>query len=79
MSPFVFIIKSKSRYAIVAVHIDDMNLIGTPKELLKTAKYFKNEFEIKDLGKQNMVLAYKSSIKQMECLSINLLMLKKKS
>jgi hypothetical protein len=33
------------------VYVDDLNLIGTPKELIKTATYLKDEFEMKDLGK----------------------------
>ncbi|KAL5755747.1 hypothetical protein ACOSQ2_020493 [Xanthoceras sorbifolium] len=49
--PCVFIKKSESEFTIVAVYVDDMNLIGTPEELLKTAEYLKREFEMKDLGK----------------------------
>jgi hypothetical protein len=33
------------------VYVNDLNLIGTPKELIKTATYLKDEFETKDLGK----------------------------
>ena len=39
--PCVFIKKSESGFAIIAVYVDDMNLIGTPGELLKTAEYLK--------------------------------------
>ncbi|KAM2052997.1 hypothetical protein ACFX1T_002692 [Malus domestica] len=49
--PCVFIKKSNFGFAIVAVYVDDMNLVGTPKELHKTAEYLKSEFEMKDLGK----------------------------
>ena len=45
--------------------MDDLNLIGTPKELTKAANYLKKEFEMKILGKQDIVLACKSSIIQM--------------
>uniref|UniRef100_A0A2N9IE35 Reverse transcriptase Ty1/copia-type domain-containing protein n=1 Tax=Fagus sylvatica TaxID=28930 RepID=A0A2N9IE35_FAGSY len=41
----------ESRFAIVAVFVDDLNLVSTPKELTKTANYLKNEFEMKDLEK----------------------------
>uniref|UniRef100_A0A2N9ITN2 Reverse transcriptase Ty1/copia-type domain-containing protein n=1 Tax=Fagus sylvatica TaxID=28930 RepID=A0A2N9ITN2_FAGSY len=41
----------KSGFAIVAVYVDDLNLVGTPEELTKTADYLKNEFEMKDLEK----------------------------
>ena len=54
--PCVFIKKSNSSFAIVAVYVDDMNLIGSPEELEKTAEYLKNEFEMKDLGKTKYCL-----------------------
>ncbi|KAM1924293.1 hypothetical protein ACFX15_022097 [Malus domestica] len=47
----VFIKKSHSGFAIVAVYVDDMNLIGTHKELARIAAHLKSEFEMKDLGK----------------------------
>jgi hypothetical protein len=47
----VFIKRTSSGFAIVAVYVDDMNLIGTLDELKETAKYLKSEFEMKDLGK----------------------------
>ena len=54
--PCVFIKKSESGFAIIAVYVDDMNLIGTLGELLKTAEYLKKEFEMKDLGKTKYCL-----------------------
>uniref|UniRef100_A0A2N9HZ23 Reverse transcriptase Ty1/copia-type domain-containing protein n=1 Tax=Fagus sylvatica TaxID=28930 RepID=A0A2N9HZ23_FAGSY len=54
--PCVFIKKSESGFAIVAVYVDDLNLVGTPEELTKTADYLKNEFEMKDLGKTKFCL-----------------------
>ena len=55
--PCVFIKKKlESRFAIVAVYVDDLNLVGTPEELTKTPNCLKNEFEIKDLGKKNFFL-----------------------
>ncbi|BBH04774.1 Disease resistance protein CC-NBS-LRR class family [Prunus dulcis] len=48
--------KSESGFAIVAVYVDDMNLIGTSEELQKTADYLKREFEMKDLGKTKYCL-----------------------
>jgi hypothetical protein len=47
----IFIEKTTFGFAIIAVYVDDLNLIGTPKELIKTATYLKDEFEMKDLGK----------------------------
>jgi hypothetical protein len=52
--PCIFIKKSESGFAIIAVYIEDLNLVGTPKELIKTATY------------QNSILAYKLNIFQME-------------
>jgi hypothetical protein len=37
----VFIKQTKSEFAIIAVYVDDLNLVGTPKELTKTATYLK--------------------------------------
>ena len=54
--PCVFIKKSETGFAIVAVYVDDINLIGTPEELAKTAEYLKKEFEVKDLGKTKLCL-----------------------
>ena len=49
--PCVFIKKSETGFAIIAVYVDDLNLVGTPEELTKIAEYLKKEFEMKDLGK----------------------------
>ena len=54
--PCVFIKKSETGFAIVAVYVDDINLIGTPEELSKIAEYLKKEFEVKDLGKTKLCL-----------------------
>ena len=63
--PCVFIKKVATRFAIIEVYVDDLNLIGTPEELIKSIDYLKKEFEMKDLGKQNTVSACRSSIVQM--------------
>ena len=49
--PCVFIKKSETGFAIIAVYVDDLNLVGTLEELTKIAEYLKKEFEMKDLGK----------------------------
>ena len=54
--PCVFIKKSKFGLTIIAVYVDDLNLIGA-KELTKAANYLKKEFEMKDLGKKRYCLA----------------------
>ena len=40
----------------MAVYVDDLNLVGTPKELTKTTNYLKNEFKMKDLNKTKFCL-----------------------
>ena len=55
--PCVFIIKkSESGFAIVAVYVDDLNLVGTLEEFTKTANYLNNEFKMKDLDKTKFCL-----------------------
>ena len=56
--PCVFI-KKKSEFVILAVYVDDINLIGTPIELQKAIDYLKKEFEMKDLGKTKLCLDFK--------------------
>ena len=45
--PCVYIQRSDSGFAIIAVYVDDLNIIRTPEELNKTVSYLKKEFEIK--------------------------------
>ena len=54
--PYVFIKKIENGLAIIAVYVDDLNLIETPKELIKTTNYLKKEFEMKDLWKTRYFL-----------------------
>ena len=46
----------QSVHAIVAIYVDDLNLVGAPKELTKTTNRLKNEFEMKNLGKTKFCL-----------------------
>ena len=45
----LFIKKFLKRIDILAVYVDNINLIGTPEGLEKTVDYLKKEFELKDL------------------------------
>ena len=54
--PCVFVKKVATRFAIIAVYVDDLNLIGTPKELIKTIDYLNKEFEMIYLGKTKYCL-----------------------
>ena len=52
----IFIKKSKTEFTIIDVYVDDLNLIETLEELIRAAKYLKNEFEMKDLRKSKFCL-----------------------
>ena len=54
--PCIFIKKSETGFAIIAVYVDDLNLHETPKELTRTTNYLKKEFEMKDFGKTKFCL-----------------------
>ena len=54
--PCVFIKKSLNGFVIIAVYVDDMNIIGTPKELDEARSCLTKEFEMKDLGQTKYCL-----------------------
>ena len=41
---------------IIAVYVDDLNIIGTENEINEATVYLKEEFEMKDLGKTKYCL-----------------------
>ena len=51
-----FIKRYKPQFVIIAVYVDDLNIIGTLKELQKAANCLKLEFEMKDLGRTRFCL-----------------------
>ena len=55
--PCVFVKKTENGFAIIAVYVDDLNLIKTPEELIKTTNYLKNKFEMEDLRKTRYCLS----------------------
>ncbi|KAM3249554.1 secreted RxLR effector protein like [Capsicum annuum] len=54
--PCVFIKKTTPEFVILAVYVDDINLIRMSIELQKAIDYLKKEFEMKDLGKTKLCL-----------------------
>ena len=55
--PCIFIKKTTLGFVILAIYVDDINLIGTPEEVQKAIEYLlKKEFEMKDLGKIKICL-----------------------
>ena len=41
--PCIFIKKSEIGFAIIAVYVDDLNLVGTLEELIRTTNYLKKK------------------------------------
>ena len=55
--PCVFIKKVAIGFSFIVIYVDDLNLIGTPEEIIKkTIDYLKKEFEMNDLGKTKYCL-----------------------
>ena len=54
--PYVFIKKSRTGFCIISVYVDDLNIIGSPKDIDEARKHLKREFEMKDLGKTKYCL-----------------------
>ena len=56
--PCVFIKRTKMGFTIIAIYVDDLNIIGTPNELHEAIEYLKREFEMNDLGKTKLCLGF---------------------
>ncbi|CAM8902104.1 unnamed protein product [Rhodiola kirilowii] len=56
LCPCVFIKKTTSGCVIIAVYVDDLNIIGMNEEIHEVISYLKREFEMKDLGKTGYCL-----------------------
>ena len=52
ISPCIFIKKFGQGFVIIAVYVDDLNILGTSGDISQTVEYLKKEFEMKDLGKK---------------------------
>jgi hypothetical protein len=57
--PCVFIKKSSTGFCIISVYVDDLNIIGTQRDIDETRNHLKTEFEMKDLGKTKFFLGLK--------------------
>ena len=69
--PCVFIKKSSSGFVIIAVYVDDLNIIGTQKEVDDARTHMKEEFEMKDLGKTKFCLGLQiEHLRENNCASI---------
>jgi len=54
--PCVFIKKSNDGFCMVSVYVDDLNIIGTTRDIEEAMAYRKAELEMKDLGKTKFCL-----------------------
>jgi hypothetical protein len=54
--PCVFIKKSSDGFCIISVYVNDLNIIGTIRDIEKAMAYLKTEFVMKDLGKTKFYL-----------------------
>ena len=52
----MFIKNSLNDFCIISVYVDDINIIGTCKEIEEASSCLKTEFEMKDLGKNKYCL-----------------------
>ena len=58
----MFIKKLLNDFCIISVFVDDINIIGTRKEIEEARSCLKTKFEMKDLGKTKYCLGL-----QIEC------------
>jgi hypothetical protein len=53
---YVFIHKSSIRFYIISIYVDDLNIIGTERDINEACNHLKMEFKIKNLGKTKFCL-----------------------
>ena len=56
--PCVFIKKSLSVFCIISVYVDDLNTIGSTRDIDEARNHLKTESEMKDLGKTKFCLGF---------------------
>jgi ribosomal protein S27E len=54
--PCVFIRKSATRFCIISIYVDDLNINGHTKDIDEACNHLKIEFEMKDLGRTKFYL-----------------------
>ena len=60
--------KTTSIFIIIAIYIDDLNIIETHKEILEAMMYLKKKFKMKDLGEAKYCIALQIEHLQSEIL-----------
>ena len=53
----ILIKKSQTKFEIIVVYVDDLNLVGTSEEFIEITKYLKKKFEMKVFGKTKFFLS----------------------
>jgi hypothetical protein len=54
--PCVFIRRPSTRFCIISVYVDDLNIIGHTKDMDKTCNHLKTAFKMNDLGRTKFYL-----------------------
>lgn len=54
--PYIFIIKTISDFVMIDVHVDDLNIIGSNREIKEANDYLKKKLEMKYLKKTRFCL-----------------------
>ena len=54
--PCIFIRAKETRFVIIVVYVDDLNLIRSPKEITDMSVSLTKEFKMKDLGQTKFYL-----------------------
>ena len=54
--PCIFIKRTHTELVIVAIYVDDLNIIGTTNAISEIVSQLKGEFEMKDLGETTFCL-----------------------
>ena len=52
--------RSKNEFVITIIYVDDINIVGTPNEFIKSIDCLKKEFEMKDLEKAKFLFEIKN-------------------
>jgi hypothetical protein len=75
--PCVFIRKFSTKFCIISIYVDDLNIISTELEINEALDHLKMEFERKDLGKTKFCLGLQLEHLPMGISYINRLMSRK--
>jgi len=56
----IYMKRSKNEFVITIIYVDDINIVGTPNEFIKSIDCLKKEFEMKDLEKAKFLFEIKN-------------------